>query len=152
MWNLVEPQLLRMEPVCGTSRKLAKPGARFRAAAPNTPKLYWKNPKPFRLLGKNNASTPFRSALLLFCLRWLRWAPPEELPEEEGIPTAKPVAKKATGRSVVGRRVGRETEPVPFKKEGCLGKKVGKSKKDRGKERVYMLYMKCFYVLTLCLL
>ena len=68
MWNLVEPQPLTMEPLCGTlwnltfyewnlygeprgtSRNLV-PG--FRRLPQATPKLYWKNPKPFRLLGKN---------------------------------------------------------------------------------------------------
>ena len=35
MWNLSEPELLRMEPLCGTARNLAEPGARFRAAAPS---------------------------------------------------------------------------------------------------------------------
>ena len=48
MWNLVEPQLLRMGPVCGTSRNLV-PG--FGGLPQTTPKLYWKNPEPFRLLG-----------------------------------------------------------------------------------------------------
>ena len=33
-------------------RNLAEPGPRFRAAASNHPKLYWKNPKLFKLLGK----------------------------------------------------------------------------------------------------
>ena len=50
MWNLVEPGLLRMEPLCGTSRNLV-PG--FGRLPQTTPDLYWKNPKPFRLLGKN---------------------------------------------------------------------------------------------------
>ena len=36
-WNFVEPQLVRMEPVRGTSRNLPEPGPRFRAVAPNHP-------------------------------------------------------------------------------------------------------------------
>ena len=67
LWNLVEPQLLRMEPLCGnlvepcgTSTfksgtfllNLAEPGPRIRAAARNHPEALLEEPQPFRLLGK----------------------------------------------------------------------------------------------------
>ena len=52
MWNLVEPQLLRMEPVCGTSRNFAEPGARFRAAAPNHPEALSEEPQAFQAVGE----------------------------------------------------------------------------------------------------
>ena len=52
MWSLEEPEplcgtwkLLTVEPLCG------EPGARFPAAAR---KLYWKNPKLSKLLGKSD--------------------------------------------------------------------------------------------------
>ena len=54
MWNLSEPELLRMEPLCGTARNFAEPGEGFGRLPQTTPKLYWKNPKPSRLLGKNS--------------------------------------------------------------------------------------------------
>ena len=44
----MEPELLRMEPVCGTSRNLVQGFGRL---PHTTPKLYWKNPKLFKLLG-----------------------------------------------------------------------------------------------------
>ena len=44
----VEPELLRMEPVCGTS-----PGARFRAAAaPNHPEALLEKPQVFQAVGE----------------------------------------------------------------------------------------------------
>ena len=52
MWNLVEPQLLRVEPVCGTSRNLPEPGARFRAAAPNHPETLLEEPQAFQAVGE----------------------------------------------------------------------------------------------------
>ena len=52
MWSLVEPELLRMEPLCGTSRNLAEPGARFRAAAPNHPEALLEEPQAFQAVGE----------------------------------------------------------------------------------------------------
>ena len=52
MWNLVEPQLLRMEPVCGTSWNLAEPGLRFRAAAPKHPEALLEEPQAFQAAGE----------------------------------------------------------------------------------------------------
>ena len=52
MWDLVEPELLRMEPVCGTSRNLASSGPRFRAAAPNHPEALLEEPQAFQAVGK----------------------------------------------------------------------------------------------------
>ena len=51
MWNLLEPQLLRMEPVC-CMRNLAEPGARFRAAAPNHPEALLEEPQAFQAVGE----------------------------------------------------------------------------------------------------
>ena len=59
MWNLVEPQLLTVEP-CGTPtfkngtcmRNLAEPGARFRAAAPNHPEALLEEPQTFQAVGE----------------------------------------------------------------------------------------------------
>ena len=52
-WNLNvepwEPELLGVDPVCGTLRNLV-PG--FGQLPQTTPKLYWKNPKLIKLLGK----------------------------------------------------------------------------------------------------
>ena len=43
-----------MEPwgIC-TVCNFGEPGSRFPAAAPNHPKLYWQDPKLFKLLRKN---------------------------------------------------------------------------------------------------
>ena len=53
MWNLGEPaplwELLRVEPSCVTLANLV-PG--FGRLPQTTPKLYWKNPKLFKLWGK----------------------------------------------------------------------------------------------------
>ena len=46
MWNL---ETLRVEPLCATLRNLV-PG--FQLLPQTTPKLYWNNPKLFKLLGK----------------------------------------------------------------------------------------------------
>ena len=51
--NLGEPELLRLEPLCGTLGNLV-PG--FGRLPQTTPKLYWKHPKLFKLLGKNEPS------------------------------------------------------------------------------------------------
>ena len=66
MWNLVEPELLRMEPLCGTLWNLnflewnrgtfmqnpAEPGARFRAAAPNHPGALLEEPQAYQAVGE----------------------------------------------------------------------------------------------------
>ena len=57
MWNLVEPQLLRVEPVRGTSRNLPEPGARFRAAAPNHPEALLEEPQAFQAVGEKTNMT-----------------------------------------------------------------------------------------------
>ena len=44
MWNLSEPELLRMEP---SLRNLSEPGARFPAAAPNHPETLVAKPLSF---------------------------------------------------------------------------------------------------------
>ena len=49
-WELRSVEPLYVEPLCGTSRSLVQGFGRL----PQTPpKLYWKNPKLFKLLGKN---------------------------------------------------------------------------------------------------
>ena len=48
----MEPELLRMEPVCGTSRNLAEPGSRFRAAAPKHPEALLEEPQAFQAVGE----------------------------------------------------------------------------------------------------
>ena len=57
MWKLCgsfEPcELLRLEPLCGALGNLV-PG--FGRLPQTTPKLYWKNPKLFKLLRKNEPS------------------------------------------------------------------------------------------------
>ena len=57
MWNLGEPELLRV-----FKWNLGEPGARFRAAAQTTPKLYWKNPKLCKLLGEKEHLVNFFSS------------------------------------------------------------------------------------------
>ena len=72
MWNLVEPQLLRVEPqlltvepLCGTlwnlnwtfnsgtfMWNLAEPGPRFSAAAPNHPEALLEEPQTFQAVGE----------------------------------------------------------------------------------------------------
>ena len=47
--NIGEPELLRLEPLCGTLGNLVPGLGRL---PQTTPKLYWKNPKLFKLLGK----------------------------------------------------------------------------------------------------
>ena len=59
MWNLVEPELFRMEPLCGTSRNLAEPGARFRAAAPNHPGALLEEPQAFQAVGEKSKYRSF---------------------------------------------------------------------------------------------
>ena len=44
MWNLVEPELLRMEPLCG----------RFRAAAPNHPEGLLEEPQALQAVVENS--------------------------------------------------------------------------------------------------
>ena len=51
--NLGEPELLRLEPLCGTLGNLV---SGFGRLPQTTPQLYWKNPKLFKLLGKNEPS------------------------------------------------------------------------------------------------
>ena len=63
MWNLLEPELLRMEPLCGTSRNLVPDFGRL---PQTTPKLYWKNPKPFRLLGNNKPTKNLQTSIKTF--------------------------------------------------------------------------------------
>ena len=60
MWNLSDPgtfepwgTFLSLEPLCGTLGYLV-PG--FGRLPRTTPKLYWKNPKLFKLWGKNETS------------------------------------------------------------------------------------------------
>ena len=54
-----EPELLTVEPVCGTwtfkngtMRNLAEPGPRFWAAAPNHPKALLEEPQAFQAVGE----------------------------------------------------------------------------------------------------
>ena len=65
MWNLVEPELFTVEPLCGTSRNLVQGFGRL---PQTTPKLYWKNPKLFKLLGNDQAKKNLRKI----------WGKPEE--------------------------------------------------------------------------
>ena len=84
MWNLVEPQLLIVEPLCGTlwncnfkqwnlyvepcgtstfkngtcMRNLAEPGARFRAAAPNHPEALLEGAQAFQAVGEKSEKLP----------------------------------------------------------------------------------------------
>ena len=68
--NLSEPNVSWMEPSLrnrfhsfGTSRNLVQGFGRLPQI---TPKLYWKNPKPFRLLGKNLCPSTFHFPLTKF--------------------------------------------------------------------------------------
>ena len=54
MWNLSELELLRMEPLCETARNLAEPGARFRAAAPNHHEALLEEPQAFQAVGEKH--------------------------------------------------------------------------------------------------
>ena len=49
MWNLGEPELLRVEPVCPWEPA----PARFRAAAPNHPEALLEEPQAFQAVGEN---------------------------------------------------------------------------------------------------
>ena len=67
--NLSEPNVSWMEPSLrnrfhsfGTSRNLVQGFGRL---PQTTPKLYWKNPKPFRLLGKKKKNSRLRTQDLL---------------------------------------------------------------------------------------
>ena len=49
LWNLGEPEPLRVEPLCATLGNVFRG---FGQLPQSTPKLYWKYPKLFKLLGK----------------------------------------------------------------------------------------------------
>ena len=49
MWNLVEPELLRMEPVCGTSRNLVQGFGRL---PQTTPEALLEEPQAFQAVGE----------------------------------------------------------------------------------------------------
>ena len=69
IWNVGKPEPLcgteehlRVEPACGTLGNLV-PG--FERLPQTTPKLYWKNPKLFKLLGKKKLRSPPEQPALL---------------------------------------------------------------------------------------
>ena len=52
MWNLVEAQLLTVQPLCGTARNPTEPDAKFRAAAPIHPEALLEEPQAFQAVGE----------------------------------------------------------------------------------------------------
>ena len=86
LWNL---ETLK----CGTSKwNLGEPGATFPLLPQTTPKLYWKNPKLCKLLGKN---TNFPRALFVALLRWGQGNPPKSAYVEKSTPCNRVVSTPA---------------------------------------------------------